>query len=182
MIKCNVCGEQVELRKENRYEVLIKASTLQKSFGIKDRLYEAFDCPNCGCQMLMQERFPAAKEEVKVAEDDSSSKECVHDGCNCVEHDCNCNVQAEICDDSKNEPLTPVESVEQRVRKYGSENRKASDVTSDYLSKMTIDDLRAFGEENGICLVGKRSRYYYIEQIRKHVFAPKEDEENEKEE
>lgn len=66
MIKCNVCGEQVELRKENRYEVLIKVSTLQKSLGIKDSLYEAFDCPSCGCQMLMQERFPL-KEEAKIA-------------------------------------------------------------------------------------------------------------------
>lgn len=61
MIKCNVCGKQVELRKENRYEVLIKASTLQKSFGVKDQLYDAFDCPHCGCQMLMHERFPAKK-------------------------------------------------------------------------------------------------------------------------
>ena len=178
MIKCNVCGEQVELRKENRYEVLIKASTLQKSFGIKDHLYEAFDCPHCGCQMLMQERFQA-KEEVKVTEDDLSSKECVHDSCNCVEHDCSCDVQTETCDDSKNEFLTPIESVKQIARKYGSENRKASDVTPDYLSKMTIDDLRAFGEENGIYLVGKRSRYYYIEQIRKLVFAQTEDEKEE---
>lgn len=81
MIKCNVCGEQVELRKENRYEVLIKASTLQKSLGIKDSLYEAFDCPSCGCQMLMQERFPV-KEEAKIAEE--RADEC--NGC-CVESD-----------------------------------------------------------------------------------------------
>lgn len=66
MIKCSICGEQVELRKENRYEVVIKAGTLQKSFGAKDQLYEAFDCPHCGCQMLMQERFPA--KEIKIAE------------------------------------------------------------------------------------------------------------------
>lgn len=59
MIKCSTCGEQIELRKENRYEVVIKAGALQKSFGVKDRLYEAFDCPHCGCQMLMHERFPA---------------------------------------------------------------------------------------------------------------------------
>lgn len=176
MVKCSICGEQVELRKENRYEVLIKASALQKYFGIKDQLYEAFDCPNCGCQMLMQERFQA-KEEVKVTEDDLSSKECVHDSCNCVEHDCSCDVKTETCDDSKNEFLTPIESVKQIARKYGSENRKASDVTSDYLSKMTIDDLRAFGEENGMYFVGRRSRYYYIEQIRKQMFAPKEEEE-----
>lgn len=53
MIRCSMCGEWVELRKENRYEVVIKAGTLQKSFGVKDQLYEAFDCPHCGCQMLM---------------------------------------------------------------------------------------------------------------------------------
>ena len=68
MIKCNVCGKKVWLRKENRYEVLIKASTLQKSFGAKDRLYDAFNCPRCGCQMLMHERFPA-KNEIKIAEE-----------------------------------------------------------------------------------------------------------------
>ena len=68
MIKCSICGEQVELRKENRYEVVIEAGTLQKSFGAKDRLYEAFDCPHCGCQMLMQERFPV-KNEIKIVEE-----------------------------------------------------------------------------------------------------------------
>lgn len=74
MIKCSVCGEQIELRKENRYDVLIEAGTLQKSFGVKDHLYEAFDCPKCGCQMLMHERFPAigevtaTKKEIKATE------------------------------------------------------------------------------------------------------------------
>lgn len=68
MVKCSICGEQVELRKENRYEVVIEAGTLQKSFGAKDHLYEAFDCPYCGCQMLMQERFPA-KSEIKITEE-----------------------------------------------------------------------------------------------------------------
>lgn len=67
MVKCSVCGEQVELKKENRYEVVFKAGTLHKSFGAKDQLYEAFDCPHCGCQMLMQERFPV-KKEIKITE------------------------------------------------------------------------------------------------------------------
>lgn len=76
MVKCSICGEQVELRKENRYEVIIEAGTLQKSFGAKDHLYEAFDCPKCGCQMLIQERFPVpVKEEIKVTEG------CQYDGC-----------------------------------------------------------------------------------------------------
>ena len=73
MIKCSICGEQVELRKENRYEVVIEAGVLQKSLGARDQLYEAFDCPKCGCQMLMQERFPA-KEEAKVEEISTEEK------------------------------------------------------------------------------------------------------------
>lgn len=68
MVKCSICGEQIELRSENRYEVVIEAGVLQKSFGAKDQIYEAFDCPHCGCQMLMQERFPV-KNEIKIAEE-----------------------------------------------------------------------------------------------------------------
>lgn len=81
MIKCSICGEQVELRKENRYEVVIEEGALRKSFGFKDRLYEAFDCPHCGCQMLMNERFPV-KNEIKIAEERTDE----HNGC-CVESD-----------------------------------------------------------------------------------------------
>lgn len=76
MAKCSTCGKHVKLRKENRYEVVIKARALQKSFGVKDRLYDAFDCPRCGCQMLMHERFPA-KNEIKIAEEHAEE----HDGC-----------------------------------------------------------------------------------------------------
>lgn len=74
MVKCSICGEQVELRKENRYEVVIEAGTLQKSFGAKDHLYEAFDCPHCGCQMLMKERFPAKAIIDAIAEDKSKGE------------------------------------------------------------------------------------------------------------
>ncbi|WP_417093821.1 hypothetical protein [Eubacterium sp.] len=76
MIKCSICGEQVELRKENRYEVVIEEGALRKSFGFKDRLYEAFDCPHCGCQMLMNERFPV-RNEIKIAEEHVEE----YDGC-----------------------------------------------------------------------------------------------------
>lgn len=78
MAKCSTCGKRVKLRKENRYEVVIKAEAWQKSFGAKDRLYDAFDCPRCGCQMLMHERFPA-KNEIKIAEErvDECNGRCV---------------------------------------------------------------------------------------------------------
>lgn len=81
MAKCSTCGKRVKLRKENRYEVVIEAGALQESFGVKDRLYDAFDCPRCGCQMLMHERFPA-KNEIKIAEERAEK-------CNdcCVESD-----------------------------------------------------------------------------------------------
>ena len=81
MIKCSICGGQVELRKENRYEVVIGEGALRKSFGFKDHLYEAFDCPHCGCQMLMNERFPV-KNGIKITEGhadgyDSAEKEVI---------------------------------------------------------------------------------------------------------
>lgn len=178
MIKCNVCGEQVELRKENRYDVLIEASVLQKSFGVKDRLYEAFDCPKCGCQMLMHERFPAMGEVIATNEEIKVTEGCIEEN-GTQKKEVGSRLPYGGCDAIETEWKDDEDDEDKIETTYGSENRKASDVTSDYLSKMTIDDLRAFGEENGIHLFGKHSRYYYIEQIRKHIFAPKEDEKEE---
>lgn len=58
MKECCVCGKKFELRKENRYEVMdhsINAIFNQNS-------NEAFDCPYCGCQNIVNKRL--AKLEV----------------------------------------------------------------------------------------------------------------------
>ena len=150
MVKCSICGEQVELRKENRYEVVIEAGTLQKSFGAKDQLYEAFDCPHCGCQMLMQERFPA-KDKIKIAEDE---------------------LKSEGTDDAKDKTSKFRDKVKIT---YGPEKREADDVTLDYLQKMSDDELLAFCGENDIRIPDEyRNRGYLISIIKKHCLVQKE--------
>ena len=147
MVKCSICGEQVELRKENRYEVVIEAGVLQKSLGVKDHLYEAFDCPRCGCQMLMQERFPA-KNEAKITEGE---------------------LKSEGTDDAKDKTSKFRDKVKIT---YGPEKREADDVTLDYLQKMSDDELLAFCCENDIRIHEEyHNRGYLISIIKKHCLV-----------
>ena len=49
-MKCKVCGTEFEPKKENKYMVKIVKRT---SFVTADiEMYDAFDCPKCGCQRL----------------------------------------------------------------------------------------------------------------------------------
>ena len=158
MVKCSICGEQFELRKENRYEVVIEAGVLQKSLGAKDHLYEAFDCPRCGCQMLMQERF-TAKNEAKIAEEHA-------DGYDSAEKAI---IDAIAEDESKGEASKFRDKVKIT---YGPENREADDVTLDYLQKMSDDELLAFCGENDIRMPEEyRNRGYLISIIKKHCLV-----------
>lgn len=179
MVKCSVCGEQIELRKENRYKVIIEAGTLQKSFGAKYHLYEAFDCPKCGCQMLMQERFPV-KEETKTAEgyteENGAQKKTVrsrlpHDGCNAIE--------TEWKDDEASAESTKVETLNfgNKVKiTYGPEKREGDDVTLDYLQKMSKDELIAYCGENNLVVPNNADKQYYINTIVDLVFGYKSEE------
>ena len=158
MVKCSICGEQVELRKENRYEVVIEAGVLQKSLGSKDHLYEAFDCPHCGCQMLMQERFPA-KNEAKIAEEHT-------DGYDYAE-------KVIIDAIAEDEPKCEASKLRDKVKiTYGPENREADDVTLNYLQKMSDDELLAFCGENDLRIPEEyRNRGYLISIIKKHCLV-----------
>jgi len=50
-MKCKVCDKHVNLNKKNRYEIRIP------SFGFeRPTIYEAFDCPHCGCQNIVNIR------------------------------------------------------------------------------------------------------------------------------
>lgn len=57
-IKCKVCDcEFVPQIKEHyiaRDEIKTGLSTI--AGGLEEKLYDTFDCPQCGCQMVMQER------------------------------------------------------------------------------------------------------------------------------
>ena len=49
-MKCKVCGTEFEPKKEDKYVVKIVKRT---SFVTADiEMYDAFDCPQCGCQQL----------------------------------------------------------------------------------------------------------------------------------
>lgn len=59
MLKCKVCGCEFNAIAERHYIARDNGKTgLAVAFGseIEERLHDAFDCPNCGCQIIAQER------------------------------------------------------------------------------------------------------------------------------
>lgn len=54
-MKCKICEKEFELKKENKYIVTEKIA----AFGTLAKLpktFEAFDCPYCGCQNIVNTR------------------------------------------------------------------------------------------------------------------------------
>lgn len=59
-ITCKVCGNKFTPFKSRKYEVVIPSS----SFGLysgQPRIGEAFDCPMCGCQHIVNTRYMDTK-------------------------------------------------------------------------------------------------------------------------
>ena len=52
-MKCKVCGEKLRLDKERRYEVVKIPTGLGIFSGERTTVFEAFDCPKCGCQNIV---------------------------------------------------------------------------------------------------------------------------------
>ena len=57
-IKCNVCDNQFVPLKKNRYTSIDKMErglvTIMRDADTN--MYDTFDCPKCGCQIIVQER------------------------------------------------------------------------------------------------------------------------------
>jgi len=54
---CKVCGYVFELTKKRHYIAREKTELfLLPSNKMEPTLYDAFDCPNCGCQYIANER------------------------------------------------------------------------------------------------------------------------------
>ena len=51
-MKCKVCGKRFELKKEDKYDVVKSVGVLGALSGGSD-YFEAFDCPHCGCQNIV---------------------------------------------------------------------------------------------------------------------------------
>lgn len=54
-MKCKVCGKRFKLLKEKRYEVTNVTTTITALIGT-NTVNEAFDCPKCGCQNVVNVR------------------------------------------------------------------------------------------------------------------------------
>lgn len=58
MLKCKICGKEFEANLERHY---ISRDNCKSSFSVlvsdyEVKLYDTFDCPACGCQLIAQER------------------------------------------------------------------------------------------------------------------------------
>lgn len=65
-MKCNVCGHEFAPKKENRYV----SEERTAGFFQVTKYYDCFDCPECGCQIVAQERFAATPECVETEQDE----------------------------------------------------------------------------------------------------------------
>ena len=54
-MKCKVCGKKFGLTADKRYEV-VKRPTGLACLTVSPVTYEAFDCPHCGCQNVVNVR------------------------------------------------------------------------------------------------------------------------------
>ena len=86
MLKCKVCGKEFEANLERHYVARdIGKTVLAAAFGNNDEenLYDAFDCPYCGCQFVVQGRKRlytekcelTIEEETKIEEEESKENE-----------------------------------------------------------------------------------------------------------
>lgn len=66
-MKCKVCGYNFELKKENKYIVS------ERVFPFFD-YHEAFDCPKCGCQNIVNRRYVELKEDENEGEKEDDTE------------------------------------------------------------------------------------------------------------
>lgn len=70
-LKCKTCGTRFDATKDNHYIVRANSKTgltALISENYETQLYDAFECPVCGCQVITQERKysfdPKSSEEI----------------------------------------------------------------------------------------------------------------------
>ena len=73
MLKCKICGTEFPAIKERHYICRDGGKIrLSAAFGSNDeeKIYDSFDCPMCGCQVVAQDRkrtYSIANKENKDA-------------------------------------------------------------------------------------------------------------------
>lgn len=59
MLKCKICGTEFPAIKERHYicrdagKIELSAALVSKD---EEKIYDSFDCPMCGCQVVAQDR------------------------------------------------------------------------------------------------------------------------------
>lgn len=58
MLKCKICGKEFEANLERHYvsRDIGKSGLAVLVANDEEKLYDTFDCPACGCQLVVQER------------------------------------------------------------------------------------------------------------------------------
>ena len=70
--KCRACGKRFMPSKETTYQVIEKVIGLA-ALGATNKVYDAADCPRCGCQHLLGIRIPIFKERETENENESEA-------------------------------------------------------------------------------------------------------------
>lgn len=60
--KCSVCGNRFMLARTQVYRVTSPTTVLSQLVGTNET-HDAIDCPRCGCQMILHNRWPKISEE-----------------------------------------------------------------------------------------------------------------------
>ena len=85
MLKCKICGKEFEATNERHYIARDNCKTGLANIVSNDevKLYDAFNCPSCGCQVIAQERKRVLLDSTNeyVDEEELNLKEDEHDGC-----------------------------------------------------------------------------------------------------
>ena len=70
-MKCNVCGHEFTPKKEDRY---VATKTECHLIGcVVTTMHDCFDCPECGCQIVAQERLAPIPECIKIEQDEQKT-------------------------------------------------------------------------------------------------------------
>lgn len=64
-MKCSICKKRFHIEMFNVYQVNETVANIVGKYLPTDRVYDAIDCPSCGCQHLLKVRLPEVKDGVK---------------------------------------------------------------------------------------------------------------------
>lgn len=64
-MKCCYCKRRFSLKSQNRY-LSAEATTLSNTFYGGGAVYDTFDCPHCGCQHRIAQRYSKVEENPKI--------------------------------------------------------------------------------------------------------------------